>query len=417
MPRVKLQDRMVAGLDGAEGRVDYWDALVPGLVLRVSAERKAWCAVYRVGGKKDRLTFGTYPLMSIHDARERAAEILRKAQRGEDPKTAEAPGPMVPLSEVARRFRERAFPDLAASTQKEWGRLIDVEILPVLGALDATDVKSARRQIRDATDAIKRRSAYTANRTWEVVRRMIGWGIERDFLDPVASAVFTNFPRPAEEKRRDRVLTHDEIRRVFEALRHEPPVTAIFWRLAFYTGQRRGEILGARWDAFELERALWTFRTKGDKPHVLGLPRQVIAVLREACLSSHTPYVCSGPAVCGHLYNPQKSAARVRKRSGVAFRSHDVRRTVASGLGEIGIDEGLISRILNHSTSSTTGASVTAAVYNQYKYVEPMRQALQAWADQLDAIVTRPQAEVVPMRSESRVRRAAATRVVTAHRQ
>jgi hypothetical protein len=70
-----------------------------------------------------------------------------------------------------------------------------------------------------------------ANRSWEVVRRLVGRGIERDFLDPTASAVFTNFPRPAEEKQRDRVLTHDEIRRVFEALRREPPVTAIFWRL------------------------------------------------------------------------------------------------------------------------------------------------------------------------------------------
>jgi len=76
---------MVEGLDGAEGREDCWDALVPGLVLRVSAERKAWCAVYRIGGKKDRLAFGTYALISIHDARERAADILRKAQRGEDP--------------------------------------------------------------------------------------------------------------------------------------------------------------------------------------------------------------------------------------------------------------------------------------------------------------------------------------------
>jgi integrase len=127
-----------------------------------------------------------------------------------------------------------------------------------------------------------------------------------------------------------------------------------------------------------------------------------------ASFVAHTPFVCSGPAVCGHLYNPQKSAARVRERSGVGFRIHDVRRTIASGLGEIGIDEGLISRILNHSTASTTGASVTAAVYNQYKYVEPMRQALQAWADRLDAIVAPPQAEVIGMGGESRDWRAVA---------
>jgi integrase len=406
MPRVKLTDRMVDALHPAEGRVDYWDALVPGLVLRVSPVRKAWCAVYRITGRKDRLTFGSYPVTSLYDARTRAAEILRKAQHGENPKAFD-PRPTLPLSAVARRFREQAFPDLAASTQKEWGRLIDMEILPALGALDAVDVRGARRQIRDATDAIKRRSPITANRTWEIVRRLIGWGIERDFLDPTSSAVFTNFPRPAEEKKRDRVLTHNEIRRVFEAIGREPKVTALFWRLAFLTGQRRGEILGARWDSLDLDRALWTFRTKGDKPHVLGLPTQAIAALREVWpLSSHTPYVCSGPAVCGHLYNPQKSVDRVRERSKVTFRIHDVRRTVASGLGEIGIDEGLISRILNHSTSSTRGASVTAAVYNQYRYVEPMRQALQAWADRLDAILTPAPADVIPMRMESKNRRA-----------
>jgi hypothetical protein len=74
----------------------------------------------------------------------RAAEILRKAQRGQDPKAEQAPGPTLPLSEVARHFREQASPDLAASTQREWGRLIDVEILPALGALDAADVRWAR---------------------------------------------------------------------------------------------------------------------------------------------------------------------------------------------------------------------------------------------------------------------------------
>ena len=400
MPRAKLTDRMVAALDPGATRTDYWDALVPGLVLRVSTDRRAWCAVYRLRGRKDRLTFGTYPVIGVYDARQRATEILKQAQLGEDPKAEEVTADTLPLSEVARRFREHAFPDLAASTRKEWGRLIDVEILPTLGTLEASDVKAARRRIREVTDAIKQRSPYTANRSWEIVRRLIGWGIERDLLDPTSSAVFTNFPRPAEEKKRDRVLTHDEIRKVFEAIQHEPPVTAIFWRLAFYTGQRRGEILAARWEALDLDRALWAFRTKGDKPHVLPLPRQAVAILREAWpLSSHTAYVCSGTALCGHLYNPQKSAARVRERSGVAFRIHDVRRTVASGLGELGVDEGLISRILNHSTTSTSGASVTATVYNQYKYVEPMRHALQTWADKLDTILKPPQAAVIPLRA------------------
>ena len=161
-----------------------------------------------------------------------------------------------------------------------------------------------------------------------------------------------------------------------------------------------GEVLAARWDAIDMERGLWTFRTKGDKPHVLGLPTQALSVLREAwALSSHTPWVCPGPGLKAAMWSPQKAALRVRTRSGVNFRIHDIRRTVASGLGELGIEEGLISRILNHSTRSTSGATVTAQVYNQFKYVEPMRKALQAWCDQLDAIVSAQPAEVVSIRA------------------
>jgi len=70
---------------------------------------------------------------TCYDARTWAAEILKKAQHGEDPKALD-PRPTLPLEELARRFREQIFPDLAASTRKEWGRLIDVEILPALGA-------------------------------------------------------------------------------------------------------------------------------------------------------------------------------------------------------------------------------------------------------------------------------------------
>lgn len=120
MPTEKLTDTRIASLavaGDARAQVDYWDTLARGLVLRVSRERKTWCVVYRLNGKKDRLTFGTYPILKLYDARQRAAEILRNVQQGIDPK-AEKPVPSaVPLGEVVKQFRARAFPDLAASTQ------------------------------------------------------------------------------------------------------------------------------------------------------------------------------------------------------------------------------------------------------------------------------------------------------------
>ena len=110
------------------------------------------------------------------------------------------------------------------------------------------------------------------------------------------------------------------------------------------------------------------------------------------------------------MWNPQKAANRVRARSGVQFRIHDIRRTVATGLAELGVDEGIISRILNHSISAGGGTRITAQVYNQYGYLSPMRDALQSWGDRLDEILMSPQKEKVVALQTKRRGRQAATR-------
>jgi integrase len=325
--------------------------------------------------------------MPLAAAREQCRRAIQEAQLGRNPAATVGPRRDVSnIGDLCELFIARELPKLAESTQKEWARLIKVEIKPALGGVDPRDVRGCRAAVRETGEEIAERAPYTSNRVYEVVRRIISWAVEQDLIDP--SPVFMGLPKPAQEKVRDRVLTPEEIRSVFGALYREPPITSIFWKLAFYTGQRRGEVLGARWDAFDLEEGLWRFRTKGDKPHVLPLSTQATGILKEAyLLSSHTPFVCPGPSRAAAMWNPQKAAGRVRERSRVQFRIHDIRRTVATGLAELGVEEGIISRVLNHSISAGGGARITAQVYNQYAYLPPMRGALQAWGDRLDDIV------------------------------
>jgi len=135
-----------------------------------------------------------------------------------------------------------------------WAQLIGVEIKAEFGGVDPRDVRGCRAAIREAGEKIAGREPYSVH---------------------------------SEPGLRGRGAHHRLSGRA------GPPITSIFWNLAFYTGQRRG----ARWETFDLEQGLWRFRTKSHKPHVLPLSNQVAGIVIEAhLLSSHTPFVCPGPS-------------------------------------------------------------------------------------------------------------------------
>jgi len=91
-------------------------------------------------------------------------------------------------------------------------------------------------------------------------------------------------------------------------------------------------------------------------------------------------------AESGHLATLQKSLGRLKKAIGADFRIHDIRRTVATKLGALGITDDVVSRVLSHSAGGG-GAPVTRRHYNLAQQVGPTRAALQTLSDHLDAIV------------------------------
>lgn len=370
--KLALTDAIVATLQ-FDTQTDVWDLAMPGLILRVAASgSKSWQVRLRRGGKRYRRALGRFPGLSSSAARAKAAMAMDEPPGGQPERQAAS------LGEALSAFEAEAMPLLASSTQAEWTRLIRVEIRPALGALEAGVARPALRAMLDAL--VLRGSPYTANRAFEVVRRVTSWAVQRELLPATAAGLTAGMQPPAVELVRMRVLSDDELGRVLRAIDGEPLLLSVFWKLAIYTGQRRGEILSARWEQFDLDGAVWRLHTKGGKPHVLGLPRQAVEALRQASIvSGRSEFVCQGPAARGYIWNPQKTTARIRLRSGVSFRIHDVRRTVASGLARLGVREGLVSRILNHSSSE--GATITSRVYNLYAYVDEMRDALQLWAD------------------------------------
>jgi integrase len=295
------------------------------------------------------------------------------------------------LGEIANIFARDYLPkETRPSTQREWSRLIRVELKPLLGDVDLTQPREARLRVRAALEKIVARGGgETANRLYAVASRVISWAVSRDFVDPAASGVFAGLEKPVPTKARSRVLTDDEIQRLWPAIQDEPPRESAFWEFAFRTGQRRGEILAATFEQFAVPGE-WRFVVKGGREHWLGLPRQVEELLaRLRVLAGKSQFAfASRTAEAGYLRSVQKSLGRLKKAIGTEFRIHDIRRTVATKLGALGIADDVVSRVLSHSSSAGGGAAITRRHYNLAQQVEPTRAALQALSDHLDSIVS-----------------------------
>src|SRR2546422_2540263 len=193
--------------------------------------------------------------------------------------------------------------------------------------------------------------------------------------------------RPTDEHSRERVLKDAELKALWEATEPEDRETRALVRLLLLTGQRTGETKAMRWADVDQEEALWTIPatvSKNGKEHAVPLSPAVTAILAD--LRAHAtgaPWVFPSDSGSGHRASIQKAIRRLRKASGgTDWTPHDARRTAATAMGDLGVARETIRRVLNHQERDVT------ATYERSKHLREMRQALEALARRLHAIVT-----------------------------
>ena len=364
------------------GQVDYWDADTPGFGLRVSAGgRTTWVLMYRHGNVKRRLTLGTYPALSLADAREQAGRALRAVQYdGADPaankkaeRTAET------FDELAQEYLERHAKRGKRSWRKDL-QILEKDVLPRFGKRRAKDI-TRRDIIAMLDDIVERGAPIQANRTLEVVRKLFNWAIGRDILQINPCH---RLPKPSNENQSDRVLTEAEIRAVWKAIEAEAPLTAATFKLRLLTAQRGAEVLAMGWD--QISDGWWTIPAevaKNGMAHRVPLSPQAQLLLDAIRpLSASSEWVFPGadgyrPRVAVH-----KAHNRIRDRSGVSFVPHDLRRTAASHMTGMGISRLVVSKLLNHVERGVT------AVYDRHSYDQEKRAALEVWGAHVERIIS-----------------------------
>ena len=383
MPTIALKDLTVRTLVVDAGQVDYWDTGQRGFGVRVSAHgRKTWVLRYRVDGRQRRLTLGTFPSLSLAMARAAARSALGQVADGQDPATAKQ---VVYRAGTFRELADLYLEKHAKKRKRSWRddeRLLNVELVPVLGAIRAKSV--TRSQIRELVDAIAERGApIVANRTLALVRKIFNFGLDQEFEGLEGNPCHRVTP-PGVEQRRDRVLTPDEIARVWTALDSEQDTISAVVRLRLLTAQRGAEVLSMRWQEVDVGEGWWTIpaeRSKNGLPHRVPLSPPVVEILTDLPKTS-SGWVFPSPVVEDKpVQFTAKAMGRIRARSGVDFVGHDLRRTAASMMASDGVNRIVIGKILNHAEPCVT------AVYDRHSYDAEKRQVLDAWGRRVSEIL------------------------------
>lgn len=378
MTVTRLSERIVAGLEPpASGRADYWDDEMPGFGLRVSEKgRKTWQVMYRVEGRKRRLSLGTYPGLSLELARDAAFEALQEVARGRDPARTRAAvtGSGFSFEALARAYLERH----AKRHKKSWKldqQMIEADLVPAWGRRGADSVSRAD-VIALIEDVQQRGHPYAANRRLALIRKIYAWGLDAGLVE--ASPVINVRP-PAKEAPRERILTDNELAALWQAWDQMGwPYGALF-KIALLTGQRRGDVAALRLMDIGLADQVWAIRRDGGRAHELPLPSAAIEVLA-TLPRKESPYAFpAGPQGDRPVSGFSNAVGRATQISGVeGWRIGDLRRTAAAGMVRLGVPAEVLNRILDRQAERSDGLGqvVRAAVT-----AEDLRRALDGWAD------------------------------------
>ena len=362
---------------------------------------------YRRGHLTRRMTLGAYPKLPLADARAKAKETLARVALGQDPaldRRTEREAPT--FDDLAEEYLERHARPKKRSARED-ARILGKYVPNRWRKAPAHTI--TRRDVRDVLDDIAKRSPIMANRVLACWRKVFNFAIKRDL---VAMNPCAMLDRPAVESQRERVLSTDELRRLWPEL-VAGGVSGDAMRLMLYTAQRGGEVTTLAWEDVDFDTGWWTIpaeKSKNKLAHRVPLSPAAIALL-QARRPAATPDGLLFPITTGRIEN--RALDRIRRATGkpcgecrvcigakrfrpaaepafcatprdaIDFVPHDLRRTVATFLtSEIGVSRLVVSKLLNHVETGVT------RVYDRASYDREKRQALDAWAVRLEQIVS-----------------------------
>ena len=385
---MKFTVKSTDGLQLPRGKTDLvaFDDALPGFGLRLRAGgSRNWIIQYETGNRQRRMVIGSAAL-PLDEARASAARLLAQVKLGADPAGVKAENQAKAGETFAACMkiyleRRRNEPDLRASTYREIERHLIRNLRALHGMhISAVDRRAIAIELARCTSA---NGPVQANRTRGSLVKFLNWCAGEGFID-ANPAQFTN---KNVERGRDRTLTDSELCKIWRAL-PEGDFGDILKLLAL-TAARANEIAQLRWGEVDFERgviALPGSRTKNHRAHFIPMGPTVRAILESRPQSDGRDLVFGrdrdqSSGFSGWSKSKLKLDAAVKIPAWVI---HDIRRSVATGLGELGIQPHIVEAVLNHVSGSRAGV---AGLYNKAQYEAEKTTALARWDEHVAAVL------------------------------
>lgn len=364
-----------------------------GLYLEVvPSGSRYWRMKYRFNGKEKRMAFGVYPAVSLAQARALRDEAKKKLAEGIDPSFAKKEEKLVRDVQLNNTFQAVAL-EWHGTKVSRWseGYASDIieafnkDIFPYIGQQPVNEIKPLvllnvlrRMESRGATEKAKK----VRQRCSEVFRYAIVTG--RAEYNPAADLTSA---MSGHESKHYPFLTVEELPDFFKALSGYTgsPLIVLAARLLILTGVRTGELRGAFWSEFDLEKAVWEIpaeRMKMKRPHLVPLSTQALEIVQQLkVMSGQYPLVFPG------RNDPRKTMSeasinQVFKRIGYTGKvtGHGFRHTMSTILHEEGFNTAWIETQLAH-----VDKNAIRGTYNHALYLEGRKEMMQWYGDYVDS--------------------------------
>ena len=344
-------------------------------------------------GRRRKLTLPTGTALIV--ARKLAADAVLEAAQGNDPaaaKQAAKYGARSRADDTVERLADDFIERHAKAKTREnsWRATAGIFrriIQPAWGKRSVHEIR--RRDVIALLEEVASDRPIMANRTKAALSRFFRWLADRDVIE---ASPCIGIAAPAQEQAGERVLNDGELVRLWRATEAIGGREGACYRLLMLTALRKSE--AAKLPRAEVDGsdmiAIGAARMKGKRAHTLPLSTQAAAII--AAQARGGKYVW-GDSPIGH-FDRIKRELDAHMGDTPKWKTHDIRRSVASGMARIGIDVPVIEKILAHRKGTFAGV---VGVYQRHGFFDEMAVALQRWADHVEQLVTGKSAKVVKL--------------------
>jgi integrase len=405
--KLKLNTKTISALALPKGRADEicWDADLESFGLRLRRRRhgdllRNWIVQYRADGHTRRMIIGSADKLAPVQARDAARKVLARVELGHDPqaeKQAKRQQATRTVRSVIAEYLEARRSELRpASFRVAKIYLTGAYFRPLhrlaITAVTRADVAACIRAI------VRERSTTTAAAARRALSKFFAWTIAEGLLGNGANPV-DGSDRPADPTPRDRVLSDAELVAIWNACGDDANPSRII-RLLILLGSRRQEVGGMRWSEIDLDAGTWTLpaeRSKNRRSHTIALPPAALAIVRSVPRTSRD-HLFGDRASAGFLGWSYAKAELDRRLTDAVkpWHLHDLRRTVATRMADIGIEPHHIEGTLNHFSGHRAGV---AGIYNRSVYERAVTAALVRWSEHVRALIEGRVSNIVTLRA------------------